>query len=379
MAIPFWIWLATIVGFAGILVADLAFVDRKPHEVGLGEAARWVVFYITLATCFGLTLGWLTSWGHAGEFFAGYITEYSLSVDNLFVFAVIMSALAVPARNQHKVLLVGIALALVFRGVFIAVGAAAISLFDWIFYVFGAFLIWTAYRLAVGKADTEDEYTESALLRKVRRVLPVTPGYHGARVTVRLNGKRYLTPMLIVMVAIGTTDLMFAVDSIPAIFGLTKEPYLVFTSNAFALMGLRQLYFLVGGLLRKLVYLNRGLALVLGFIGVKLVAEALHGDGVAWAPHIGVVTSLVVVVGLLTITTVASLVKVWLDPSVVPASTAARTAPEPEEATDGAGGADDTRLVGPGQQRAVRATQQVAARPVPAAGARARDSGGGWR
>ncbi|MBI3688709.1 MAG: TerC/Alx family metal homeostasis membrane protein [Actinobacteria bacterium] len=318
MSVPVWVWVVTVVGFVAVLVLDLLVVDRHPHEVTVWESARWVLFYIVLAVTFGFGVARLVSWRYAGEFFAGYITEYSLSVDNLFVFAVLMSALGVPRIHQHRVLLVGIGLALTLRGVFIALGAAAISRFEWIFYLFGAFLIWTAYRLAVGKTSGDQEYAESALLRAVRRVVPVADRYHGTKLVVKLDRRRFLTPMLIVMVAIGTTDLMFAVDSIPAVFGLTKQPYLVFTANAFALMGLRQLFFLLGGLLRRLVYLNQGLALVLGFIGAKLVSEALYGDGVMWAPRIGIGASLAVVAGLLCVTTMASMVKVWLDPSAVP-------------------------------------------------------------
>ena len=213
----------------------------------------------------------------AGEFFAGYITEYSLSVDNLFVFVIIMAAFKVPAVHQHRVLLVGIVIALVMRGVFIAVGAAAINAFSWVFYLFAAVLIVTAVNLARQGSEHDDaEFRENAALRALRRLLPVTDDYHGARSVVRVNGRRMVTPMLIVMFAIGSTDLLFALDSIPAIFGLTQEPYLVFTANAFALMGLRQLYFLLGGLLSKLVYLSYGLSVILGFIGVKLVLHALH-------------------------------------------------------------------------------------------------------
>ena len=325
MDIPTWVWAITIGGLLAVLAADLVLVDRRPHEVTVGEAARWVVFYIALAVGFGLGLARLEGGGYAKEFFAGYITEYSLSVDNLFVFVIIMSAFAVPRIHQHKVLVFGILTALILRGVFIAVGAAAISAFEWIFYFFGAFLVYTAYRLAAGHEPGEGEYRENAALRLARRVLPMTGRYHGAKTVVKLGGRRFVTPMLVVMIAIGTTDVLFALDSIPAIFGLTKEPYLVFTANAFALMGLRQLYFLIGGLLARLVYLSKGLAIILGFIGVKLIFEALASSGVDWAPHIGIGLSLGVIVGVLAVTTVASLVRVRRHPE------AARAGPAVQE------------------------------------------------
>jgi tellurite resistance protein TerC len=222
----------------------------------------------------------------------------------------------VPAIHQHKVLLFGILAALVLRGLFIAAGAAVIEQFEWVFYLFGAFLLYTGWRLAFRRDnDEEEEFRENATLRLIRRFLPVTDDYHGAAVFTRIDGKRFVTPMLVVMLAIGTTDILFALDSIPAIFGLTKEPFLVFASNAFALMGLRQLYFLLGGLLNRLIYLDIGLAVILAFIGVKLILEALHGEGVSWAPEIGIVTSLTVIVVVLGVTTALSLLKVRRDPS----------------------------------------------------------------
>jgi tellurite resistance protein TerC len=333
--VPTWLWLATIVGILALLAADLFIVDHNPHAIRIGEAARWVVFYVTLAVLFGLGILLFSGGQYAGEFFAGYITEYSLSVDNLFVFVIIMSTFAVPAIHQHKVLLFGILAALVLRGLFIAAGAAVIERFEWVFYIFGAFLLYTAYKLAFRRDDDEDEYRENVVLRLVRRVLPVTEDYHGAKVFVRLDSKRFVTPMLVVMLAIGTTDILFALDSIPAIFGLTKEPFLVFAANAFALMGLRQLYFLLGGLLNRLVYLDTGLAIILGFIGVKLILEALHGEGVSWAPEIGIVPSLTVIVSVLVVTTVLSLLKVRRDPSSarhLPEAPTASPDPAPAEA-----------------------------------------------
>ena len=319
MGVPTWVWLATIAGVLGLIVFDFYGHIRTPHAPAFRESAIWSAVYIALAVLFGvgMTLVWGT--GHGGEFFAGYITEWSLSVDNLFVFLIIMTRFAVPRAHQQKVLLVGIAIALFLRGMFIWAGAAAIAEFSWVFYVFGAFLIYTSVKLAREDHDSEEpsDYHENALLGLVRRILPTTPDYHEDRLTVVRSGRRIVTPMLIVMVAIGSTDLLFALDSIPAIFGLTKEPYIVFTANAFALLGLRQLYFLLGGLLRRLVYLSEGLSVILAFIGVKLVLEALHtnelpfvngGQPVAWAPEIPIWLSLIVILGTLTVATVASLI-----------------------------------------------------------------------
>jgi tellurite resistance protein TerC len=227
----------------------------------------------------------------------------------LFVFLIIMAKFSVPRQYQQKVLLIGVALALVLRGIFIAVGAEAISRFDWVLFIFGAFLIYTAYKLVVEAADDDDEFEENKLIKFVQRRFPLSSEYDRARLLTRVSGKRMITPMFIVILTIGTTDLLFALDSIPAIFGLTQEPYLVFTANAFALMGLRQLYFLIGGLLDRLVYLSYGLSIVLGFIGVKLILEALHHRGVHWAPEIPILVSLGVIVGTLTLTAIASLIK----------------------------------------------------------------------
>jgi len=323
MMVPVWLWIATVAGLLILLAIDLVVVDRKPHEVTIAEAARWVAFYVACAVVFGLGLWFFAGGQPAGEFFAGYITEYSLSVDNLFIFLVIMAAFKVPAIHQHKVLLIGIVLALAMRSIFILLGAAVIAQFSWVFYVFGAFLIYTAWTFVKSKNEEEDEeeYKENAATRLARKFLPVTDKYHGARSFIRMNGKRFVTPMFIVMVAIGTADLLFAVDSIPAIFGLTKEPFLVFSANAFALMGLRQLYFLLGGLLNKLVYLPIGLAVILAFIGVKLVLEALHSNDLPFinggdplgVPVPNIAVSLGVIVSVLAITTVASLVKTRRD------------------------------------------------------------------
>jgi tellurite resistance protein TerC len=283
------------------------------------EAGGWVAFYVALALAFGVGV-WAWAGGrYAGEFYTGWLTEYSLSVDNLFVFVIIMARFAVPRRFQQEVLLIGIVLALLMRGAFIAAGAALIGQFSWVFYIFGAFLVYTAITLVRQGENDEDDFKENIVIRWSRRALPVSSSFGNGRLTVVTKaGKRLFTPMLIVMIAIGTTDLIFALDSIPAIFGITKEPYLVFTANVFALMGLRQLYFLLGGLLERLVYLNLGLAVVLAFIGVKLVLDALHtnqvpfingGHGVHWAPEIPIWLSLLVIVGTLGTATVASLAK----------------------------------------------------------------------
>lgn len=326
MNVPVWLWLTTVAVLVGVMIVDLFVVDHKPHAVSIREATRWVLFYVALAAAFGVGLWFYAGADLAGEFAAGYITEYSLSVDNLFIFVIIMAAFRVPEIHQHRVLLIGIAIALVMRGIFIALGAVAIQQFSWVFYLFAAVLLVTAWKLLRESHGEQEEYQENLLLRLVRRTLPVTDDYHGARMVVRLDGRVFVTPMLVVMIAIGTTDLLFALDSIPAIFGLTQEPYLVFTANAFALLGLRQLYFLLGGLLSKLVYLSYGLAIILGFIGVKLVLEALHSNDLPFlnggepfdVPVIGIAVSLSVIIGVLVITTVASLIKVRRNPESVP-------------------------------------------------------------
>ncbi|MEV6706356.1 TerC family protein [Micromonospora wenchangensis] len=312
------VWAGTLVALTAVLLADLFIIGRRPHEPSVRESSLWVSFYVGLALLFGVGL-WVTAGGDvAGQFYTGWLTEYSLSVDNLFVFVIIMARFRVPRKYQQKVLLIGIVLALVMRGGFIAAGAALISQFSWVFYIFGAFLIYTAVNLARQGEPEEDEFKENILIRWSRKALPLSRDYDGAKLTTHEAGRRLFTPMLVVMIAIGTTDLIFALDSIPAIFGITKEPYLVFTANVFALMGLRQLYFLVGGLLDRLVYLSYGLAVVLGFIGVKLVLEALadnnlpflnDGEPIGWAPHIPIWLSLTVIIGCLAVATVASLVK----------------------------------------------------------------------
>ena len=309
MDVSMTVWAVTLVVTLAVLSMDFFIVARNPREPSLREATLWVIFYVSLAVLFGIGLSVAAGGRPGGEFFAGWLTEYSLSVDNLFVFLIIMAKFSVPRQYQQKVLLIGVALALVLRGIFIAIGAEAISRFDWVFFIFGAFLIYTAYKLVVEAADDDDEFEENKLIKFVQRRFPLSSEYDRAQLLTRVSGKRMITPMFIVILTIGTTDLLFALDSIPAIFGLTQEPYIVFTANVFALMGLRQLYFLIGGLLDRLVYLSYGLAIVLGFIGVKLIFEALHHRGVHWAPEIPILVSLGVIVGTLTLTAIASLIK----------------------------------------------------------------------
>lgn len=314
-------WIVLVGLILVLITIDLVGHVRTPHAPSLKEATWWSVAYVAMGLAFGLFILWDYGTGYAGEYYAGYITEKSLSVDNLFVFVIIIAAFKIPRKHQQKVLMYGIIMALVMRAVFIAVGAAVINQFAWVFYIFGAFLLWTAYSQArqgverPGEHD-EEEYHENAMVRGVRRVFPVTEGFRGTKLMVREQGTRWITPLFICVVAIGTADLMFAVDSIPAIFGLTREPYLVFAANAFSLLGLRQLYFLIDGLLDRLVYLHYGLAAILGFIGVKLVIHALHENSVPFInggepwhglPEPTIAVSLGWIVGVLTVTVVASI------------------------------------------------------------------------
>jgi TerC family integral membrane protein len=310
------VWWITILVTSVILVVDVFVIGRRPHEPSRKETVRALTVFVGLAVMFGIGV-WMTSGSqYGGEFFAGWLTEYSLSIDNLFIFIVIMNKLNVPRELQQSALLIGIVLALVLRGVFIAVGAAAIAEFSWVFYLFGLFLVITAINLAREGGEEEGGYDEPRLVRFARRRLRVSEDWDGARLTIRENGARLFTPMFMVILTLGMTDLLFALDSIPAIYGLTKEPYLVLTANVFALMGLRQLYFLIGDLLQRLVFLSYGLAFLLLFIGVKLILHAMHentlpfvngGEHVHWAPDIPIWVSLVVIVGTLAVTTVLSL------------------------------------------------------------------------
>jgi tellurite resistance protein TerC len=314
--VPDWVWWVTIIVTIAILAFDVFIVGRRPHEPSRREVTVALSIYISMAVLFGIGVWVLAGHQYGTEFFAGWLTEYSLSVDNLFIFIIIMSRLSVPREYQQEALLIGIVLALVFRGIFIALGAAAIDQFSWVFYLFGAFLVYTGIKLAKQGPEDEDQYHESRLVTWVRTVLPHTEDYRGGKLWVRENRKWLFTPMFAVVVALGTTDLLFALDSIPAIFGLTQEPYLVLTANVFALMGLRQLYFLIGDLLQRLVYLSYGLAFLLGFIGVKLVLHAMHtnelpfingGEHIEWAPEIPIFVSLGVIVVTLGLTAVLSL------------------------------------------------------------------------
>ncbi len=310
------LWIVTVTLIIVMLTVDFVGHVRKPHAPSLKEAGIWSAVYVAIAIVFGFII-WGVMGSTAGvEYFTGYVTEKSLSIDNLFVFILIMTAFRVPREDQQKVLLFGIVVALIFRTFFILLGAAVIENYSWVFYIFGAFLIWTAIHQAMPQED--EEYKENALVRRLRKVLPLTDDYVGDKVFVKVDGRRMVTPMLIVMVAIGSADLLFAVDSIPAIFGITQDAYIVFAANAFSLLGLRQLFFLVDGLLERLVYLNYGLAVILGFIGVKLVLHALHvnelsfingGQPVLGAPEISTITSMLVIFGTLIVTTIASLIK----------------------------------------------------------------------
>jgi tellurite resistance protein TerC len=313
-----WVWWTTVLLTTAILLFDVFVIGRRPHEPSTKETSLALTLYVALAVAFGIGVLLLSGARYGGEFFAGWLTEYSLSVDNLFIFIVIMGKLAVPRELQQSALLVGIVLALVLRGVFIAVGAAAIHEFSWVFYLFGGFLVITAVNLAREGGEAEGGYDEPRLVAWARRRLRFSDTWNGARLSVRKGGARLFTPMFVVVLTLGVTDLLFALDSIPAIYGLTDEPYLVLTANIFALMGLRQLYFLIGGLLTRLVYLSYGLSFLLLFIGVKLVLHAMHentlpfvngGERISWAPDVPIWVSLVVIVGTLAVTTVASLAR----------------------------------------------------------------------
>ena len=325
MVVHPWAWGILALVAIGLVALDFLGHARRPHPPTAAEAARWTLFYVGLAAIFGLGI-WLTNgWLYAQEFYAGWAMEWSLSVDNLFVFILILKAFRVPRENQQEALLFGIVIALLLRLVFILLGAALVSRFSWVFFIFGVWLLWTAFsqvkETATGGGDDE-EYEENAFIRVVRRVLPITDGFIGDRMLYRHGGRTYLTPLFVVVLALGSADLMFAFDSIPAIFGITSQAFLVFACNVFALMGRRQLFFLVDALLGKLVYLGYGLGVILSFIGIKLILEALHanklpfingGRGVEWAPEISVSVSLGVIVVTLMVTVIASLVRSAMD------------------------------------------------------------------
>jgi tellurite resistance protein TerC len=307
----------TFVVLGIILLLDLLLVVKRPHVPSMREAGLWVAFYVSLALIFAAIMFVVTGAEYGGQFVAGWITEYSLSIDNLFVFIIIMARFSVPRKYQQEVLMVGIIIALILRGIFIALGAAVIENFSWVFYIFGAFLLYTAYKQATDSGEDEEHAGENKLIRKLRSVLPMSEHYDGGKVRTVVDGKKVFTPMLVVFVTIGMTDLLFAVDSIPAIFGLTQSAFIVFTANIFALMGLRQLYFLLGGLMTRLVYLKHALSVILAFIGIKLVLHAMHvnelpfingGKHIEWAPEIPTFASLGVIVGTIVIAVIASLI-----------------------------------------------------------------------
>ena len=322
MNVDIWVWLITIGAFSVVILGDLFYQVRNPHEPGFRESAIQIAVYISLALLFTLVIGAVWPGQYAGEYLGGFITEYALSVDNLFVFLVIFTQFKVPRKLRSEALLIGIVIALVLRGIFIAAGAAFIENFSWAFYAFGAFLLLTAIKLIKDtakdlKPDEEiDEFEGGRMVNFIQRRFPSTNKYHGTKLVIIENGKRVITPLLLVMVAIGFTDLLFALDSIPAVYGLTNEPYIVFVANAFALLGLRQLYFLLSGLMQRLRYLGFGLSLILAWIGIKLVIHALHkneipfingGEAIKVIPEISTGSSLIVILITLTVTTVWSL------------------------------------------------------------------------
>ena len=319
--LPAWFEISSLVILVAILAFDLILAYRRPHIPSTRESALWVTFYVGLALIFAVLMLIVGGTEPAVQFIAGWVTEYSLSIDNLFVFVIIMTRFAVPRKYQQEVLMVGIIIALVLRGIFILLGAQLIESFSWIFYLFGVFLIFTAIRQVFQNHD-DIEQSENGVIRFLRRRIAITDEYDGAKLRTVIDGKKLFTPILIVFVAIGITDLVFALDSIPAIFGITNDPFIVFTANVFALMGLRQLYFLLGDLIDKLEYLHYGIAFILAFIGVKLFFQALHenelpfingGKGVEWAPEISTWTSLAVILGAMTVAVLASLLKMRVD------------------------------------------------------------------
>jgi tellurite resistance protein TerC len=318
------LWSITIGIIVVLLAVDLLAAALRPHQVGFREAALWSIFYIAVAVGFGLwfTAAYGSSFG--AQFFAGYIVEKSLSVDNLFVFVIIMSTFAVPEMHQHKVLTFGIVLALIMRAAFIAVGAALLSLFSFVFLLFGLLLIYTAVQLFRHRNEDPDIESNVAI-KAARRLLPITDSYVDGRLFARVDGRSMVTPLFLVLIAIGSVDLLFALDSIPAVFGVTSEPYIVFTANAFALLGLRALFFLVKGLLDRLVYLSAGLAFILAFIGVKLILHWAHVDLDPRVPEIPTAVSLLVILVVLVIVTVASLIKTRRDPTATAHAGSLRT------------------------------------------------------
>lgn len=327
---PLWFTVGSLVVISLVLIADLMLVVWRPHHPSSKESALWVTFYVVLALVFAGLMFVFAGEQYGSEFLAGWVTEYSLSIDNLFVFVLIMSTFAVPKKYQQQILMIGILLAIVFRGIFILLGAALIASFSWIFYVFGAFLVVIGTQQFLSGRD-DDVERQSKLITFLTTRIDMTDQFHGMKTRVEVNGKKLFTPLLIVFVAIGTADVIFAVDSIPAIYGITESPFIVFTANVFALMGLRQLYFLLGHLVDKLAYLHLGIAFILTFIGVKLVLHALHenelffinhGNNVEWAPDIGTWESLGVIVVAMAIAVSASVWRLRKDRVAVESSDA---------------------------------------------------------
>ncbi len=307
-------WVLTLGAVAGLLVFDVVVSARRAALVGFGQALGWSLFYIAVALAFGGVLGVLAGWDLGVQYFAGYVVEKSLSIDNLFVFVIIISTFAVPPEHQPRALTIGIVLALILRGIFIALGAALLDAFSFMFLIFGLALLATAIQLFRHR-DQDPPIEDNALVQAARRALPITDRYHGGQILTRTAGRRALTPMFLVLIAIGTTDVLFALDSIPAVFGVTSHAYIVFCANAFALLGLRALFFLVSGLLDRLIYLSIGLSLILAFIGIKLVLHFahLHAHSI---PEISTGVSLGVIILVLLATTLASLATARANPAL---------------------------------------------------------------
>jgi tellurite resistance protein TerC len=321
LQLPLWFEITSITVLLLIVTADLVLAYKRPHIPSTRESSLWVGFYVSLALIFAVVMFFIGGGESAGQFIAGWLTEYSLSIDNLFVFVIIMARFSVPRKYQQEVLMVGIIIALVLRAIFILLGAQLIENFSWIFYIFGAFLLYTAFVQAFQNSEELDD-KESVFIRLLRKRIRISNDFDGAKLRTVIDGKKVFTPIIVVFIAIGTTDLVFALDSIPAIFGITTSAFIVFTANVFALMGLRQLYFLLGDLIDKLVYLKYGIAFILAFIGFKLVAHALHtnevrfingGRGVEWAPEIGTAFSLGVIAASMAVAVIASLIKIRHD------------------------------------------------------------------
>ncbi|HEY2320692.1 MAG TPA: TerC/Alx family metal homeostasis membrane protein [Solirubrobacteraceae bacterium] len=308
MTVSFFGWAATLGLIAGLVGFDLWHGGRRPHAVGLRDAAGWSVFYISAAVLFGIAFALIAGWDLGAQYFAGYVVEKSLSVDNLFVFVIIMSTFAVPASQQSRLLMIGILGALALRAVFIALGAAMLDAFAFTYLLFGLALFVTAVQLFRHR-DADPSVSDNALVSVVQRALPVAEDYDGPRLVTQRAGRRMLTPLFVALVALASTDVLFALDSIPAVFGVTRHAYIVFAANAFALLGLRALFFLVSGLLDRLVYLSTGLAVILGFIALKLVLHFAHLHSGA-IPEISTGLSLAVIATILAVTTAASLIRI---------------------------------------------------------------------